>query len=79
MSKFIVKYSENQNTFDSHFTEKDIGFRTKNSDYLKKIVSFINTSIDQINFRIGTDGILYYFYGWKSYCITRMFYSKRIF
>ena len=57
MSKFIVKYSENQNTFDSHFTEKDIGFRTKNSDYFKKIVSFINTSIDQINFRIGTDGI----------------------
>lgn len=55
--KFLVKYSENRNNFDKLFKKSDIGFRTQNSDYFKKLINFLSTIVDQVNFRINDNGI----------------------
>ena len=52
-TKFVVKYSENRKNYDKLFTKKCVGFRTNNSDYFKKIINFLSTIIDQVNFRFN--------------------------
>lgn len=53
----IITYNNENQKFDEYFTENDIGFRTKNSQYIKNILVFISTIVSELNINIDNDGI----------------------
>ena len=57
MTKLIIKYSKNEQNYDEYFGEEHIGFRTQNSGYIKTILTFFSTIVNEINIRITPGGI----------------------
>ena len=54
--QFVVKFNKFDN-FDRNFKETDIGFKTTNSTYFKKIMSFIGGILDSANFKFTDAGM----------------------
>ena len=53
----IIKFSEDNKKYDEFFNENDIGFRTRNSEYIKNILIFISTIVSQLNIDLTDKGI----------------------
>lgn len=52
-----INYKDHNQKYDEFFTEKSLGFRTKNIDNIKNIVKLIHAIIDQANFGFYPEGI----------------------
>lgn len=52
-----INYKDHNQKYDDFFTEKSLGFRTKNIDNIKNIVKLIHAVIDQVNFGFYPEGI----------------------
>tara|TARA_B100000787_G_scaffold169095_1_gene159345 strand:+ start:3957 stop:4781 length:825 start_codon:yes stop_codon:yes gene_type:complete len=58
MPKLLIKYSdETEPEYDDYFNEDDIGFRTKNSEYIKTIFTFFSTIVTEMNIRVTPEGV----------------------
>jgi len=58
MPKLLIKYNEEaEPTHDEYFDENDIGFRTKNSEYMKNMFTFFSTIVTEMNVSITPEGI----------------------
>ena len=57
MTKFIIKYQDTPPTYDEFFKSNNIGFRTNNSDYIKKLFTFICTIVSETNIKFTPDGM----------------------
>ena len=57
MTKFLIKYTDQDPIYDDFFKINNIGFRTNNSDYFKKIFTFISTIVSETNIKFKPEGI----------------------
>lgn len=57
MTKFIIKYTDTEPTYDEFFKSNNIGFRTNNSDYIKKLFTFICTIVSETNIKFTPTGM----------------------
>lgn len=53
----IIKFSPDNQKYDEYFHENDIGFRTRNSEYIKNILIFISSIVSQLNLDLTEEGI----------------------